>query len=117
VTSPEEFAQAQIRTALESELHEDARSRKERAEMLHAIARESDVPIERLLWWIHFRHAGKQWSGVEWRAWCAKWRELNRLLEELQSPEIFMCPHCWSHAARKLGEGRAWCDGCGEVQL
>ena len=46
----------------------------ERAEVLHAIAQNWNVPIERLIAWIHSDAPAKEWSGGEFRRWCEWYR-------------------------------------------
>lgn len=48
------------------------------AEGLQAVAIEYDVPIiERLIFWIHDRYEGKEWSLATWREECGRYRELR----------------------------------------
>ena len=76
-----EYALGTIVHALRLELADDYSAELiSRGQSLIAIAEESKIPIEELLLWIHTAAPGKEWSAVEFRAWCAQYVTLRKRL-------------------------------------
>lgn len=89
---PQEAAIEWIAAALKLEMPDETTDAdmRERAEVLHAIAINWDVPIEVLIAWIHAPIAGMEWTGAEWRRWCTKYREQKRqIARDLAPPDTW----------------------------
>lgn len=77
-----------VQHALAQVLQEADEAFRDRAETLVAIAEHFRVSVtDALIPWIHIQSPEKQWSGLEWRAWCERYTEasaelLRKHLEE-----------------------------------
>ena len=73
ITSPyslEQHAVGQLARALEIATGASPSDVFERAETFHCIMTNYDVPLESAMEWIHTRTPAKEYSGVEFRAFC-----------------------------------------------
>jgi hypothetical protein len=99
---PRDVNRDKIRKALRASFPEnDSFELEHYGDGLTAIAEAQDIPMEALIFWIHDKPAGKDFSQNGWRIWCARYSTVRDLLppeaaaiQPATPEEQEECPDC-----------------------